>query len=107
MASMWVGLSLPAGIAAMQPTSEVLRTASRLFSLPFQAWGGVYQDGYGTGYGLDYSNVAIGIFGNLIEHDLVVPTASALGTNQVARIVCSHSDYLKAPGVQSYISRLS
>jgi pimeloyl-ACP methyl ester carboxylesterase len=107
MAGMFVGVELPPGIRAMQPTSEVLRTSALFLNQPFDSWAGVYQDAGGSlGYGHDIDNIISGIFGGTIEHDLVVPTLSALGGNQATRISCAHFDYFKNPAVQNYIASL-
>jgi len=108
MAGMFVGVELPPGIRAMQPTSEVLRTSALFLSQPFESWAGVYQDEGGSlGYGTDIDNIASGIFGSRVDHDLVVPTLSALGGNSATRISCSHFDYFKTPAVQNYIASLT
>jgi hypothetical protein len=107
MAGMFVGVELPPGIRAMQPTSEVLRTIALFLNQPFDSWAGVYQDAGGSlGYGVDIDNIVSGVFGSSIEHDLVVPTLSALGGNAAARISCAHFDYFKNPAVQDYIASL-
>jgi hypothetical protein len=107
MAGMFVGIELPPGIRAMQPTSEVLRTSALFLNQPFDSWAGVFQDAGGSlGYGDDVDNIISGIFGSTIEHDLVVPTLSALGGNSATRIPCAHFDYFKSPAVQNYIASL-
>ncbi len=107
MAGMFVGVELPPGIRAMQPTSEVLRTTALFLNQPFESWAGVYQDDGGSlGYGYDIDTVVSGIFGSTIEHDLVVPTLSALGGHTATRISCAHFDYFKNPAVQDYIASL-
>ena len=62
--AMFVGVDLPPGIKAMQPSSEVLRTSALLLHQPFESWAGVYR---GTGgqvtYGTDINNVVSGISG--------------------------------------------
>lgn len=107
MAGMFVGVELPPGIKAMQPTSEVLRTSALFLNQSSESWAGVYQDAGGSlGYGQDVDNVISGVFGTTTEHDLVVPTLSALGGNPATRISCSHFDYFKDPAVQGYIASL-
>lgn len=107
MAGMFVGVELPPGIRAMQPTSEVLRTSTLFLNQPFESWAGVYQDAGGSlGYGQDIDNIVSGVFGSLVEHDLVVPTLSALGGNTATRISCAHFDYFKNAAVQNYIASL-
>jgi hypothetical protein len=106
MAGMFVGVELPPGIRAMQPTSEVLRMSALFLNQPFESWAGVYQDAGGSlGYGHDIDNIISGMFGS-IDHDLVVPTLSALGGNTATRISCAHFDYFKSPAVQDYIASL-
>jgi hypothetical protein len=107
MAGMFVGIDLPPGIRAMQQTSEILRTSALFLNQPFESWAGVYQDSGGSlGYGQDIDNIISGVFGPTIEHDLVVPTLSALGGNTATRISCAHFDYFKNPAVQDYIASL-
>jgi hypothetical protein len=108
IASMFVGVDMPAGIKAMQPSSEVLRVSASLLNKPFESWAGIYRDTGGkVSYGTDISNVIFGMFGPDMEHDLVVPTNSALGGNGTTRIETSHFDYFKQPAVQSFIAQLS
>lgn len=107
IAGMFVGMDLPPGIRAMQPSSEILRTSALLLNQPFKSWAGVYRDAGGPlGYGQDIDNIISGVFGPAIEHDLVVPTDSALGGNMATRISCAHFDYFKNPAVQTYIASL-
>jgi hypothetical protein len=79
-----------------------------LLNQPFESWAGVYRDtGGGVSYGTDINNVVSGIFGPAMEHDLVVPTSSALGGNIAMRVETSHFDYFKQPSVQAFIAQLS
>jgi len=107
-AAMFVGVDLPPGIKAMQPSSELLRTSAMLLSQPFESWAGIYRDAGGAvGYGTDIHNIVSGMFGSAMEHDLVVPTHSALGGNMATRIETSHFDYFKQPAVQAFIAQLT
>ena len=108
MASMFVGVELPPGIRAMQPTSEVLSTSALFLNQPFESWAGVHQDAeVSLGYGQDIDNIISGVFGPLVEHDLVVPTLSALGGNMATRVSCDHFHYFTNPAVQDYIASLT
>jgi hypothetical protein len=107
IAGMFVGVDLPAGVKAMQPSSEVLRSYASLLHQPFESWAGVYRDTGGTtSYGTDIGNIASGMFGDNTEHDLVVPTQSSLGGNTAMRLETSHFDYFKQAAVQSFIAQL-
>jgi pimeloyl-ACP methyl ester carboxylesterase len=107
IAGMFVGFELPPGIAAMRPESEVVRMNSDLLHQPFTSWAGIFRDGGpSVGYGFDVNNVAQGVFGPSVDHDLVVPTLSALGGNAQTQIWCGHSDYFKDSLVQQAIAAL-
>jgi hypothetical protein len=56
--------------------------SSDLLRQPFMSGAGIFRDGGpSVGYGFDVDNVAQGVFGPTVDHDLVVPTLSALGGN--------------------------
>ena len=106
-AGMFVGFELPPGIAAMRPASEIVRMSSDLLRHPFMSWAGIFHDGGpSVGYGFDVDNVAQGVFGPSVDHDLVVPTLSALGGNTQTQISCGHSDYFKSSPVRQAIAAL-
>lgn len=70
------------------------------------SWGARFDlNGPEAGYGVFLNGLLSGIMDN-VEHDLIVPTESALGfgTSQ-AKLSCSHSDYFRQTLVRLALSQ--
>jgi pimeloyl-ACP methyl ester carboxylesterase len=96
---------LPPGIAVMEERSDTLKTLNEA-SDPARVycWSSRFDMNRGpSGFGIDAEGALMGALSGM-DHDLVVPTHSALsfGAPQVV-FACSHIEYFSDPGVQNAI----
>lgn len=96
---------LPPGIDVMDEGSDALSTLTALTqTLDLSAWGSRFDVNRSvSGFGIETTGFLLGSLGN-ISHDLVVPTASALGGgNRHPLLTCSHTQYFSEPDVRAAI----
>jgi hypothetical protein len=98
--------SLPPGIAVMQEGSEALDllNAGPMPGPEVRCWGSKFDADKGpSGFGIDVEGVLTGAMAGL-DHDLVVPTHSALAYGQPQPVLaCSHTRYFEQSEVRQAV----
>jgi hypothetical protein len=97
--------TLPPGIALMEERSDMLRTLNEASDpANVYCWGSKFDINRGpSGFGIDVEGALMGAMSG-IDHDLVVPTHSALSFGLPQGVfACSHVEYFSDSGVQNAI----
>ncbi len=97
--------TLPPGIAVMEERSDTLRTLNEASDpAHVYCWGSKFDMNMGpSGFGIDAEGALMGTMSG-IDHDLVVPTDSALSFGSAEGVfTCSHIEYFSDPSVQNVI----
>ena len=100
---------LPPGIDVMRESSSALRVLNAVSDpTRTRCWGSAFNIANGpSGFGTFVTGALVGMMSG-IDHDLVVPTASALAFGQTEPLLnCSHLDYFAQPAVQQAIGAIA
>ncbi len=97
--------ALPPGIAVMEERSDTLKTLNEASDpANVYCWGSTYDMNMGpSGFGIDVEGALMGAMSG-VDHDLVVPTHSALSFGSAQRaFACSHVEYFSDVAVQNAV----